>query len=253
MKSKPEPRQGIKQYLSFDEFFNQDLTCAVSTRILGNMSLVYGKTENSLKNRKVFLNKLNINPADLVAAQQVHSANVRYVSQAQKGRGALDKKTAIPATDAMITDKKKLPLGVFTADCLSVFLYDRVQGVIGIVHAGWRGSKANIIAKTLKEMNDRFGTCPDDLRVALGPLIRDCCYQVGDDFKEFFPLTTRQRGNRFYLDLASENKGQLLKLGVKIENIYDPLICCSCDQDRFFSYRQEGEKSGRIISLIMLK
>ena len=204
------------------------------------MSLVYGETQDSFRNRKLFLNNFNIAPLDLICAQQVHSDNVKYVDHNHRGMGASDYKTAIAAADALITDKRNLALGVFTADCLSIFLYDEKQKAIGIIHAGWRGSKAGIVGNTIEAMADRFDTRPVDLRVVLGPLIRSCCYEVGDEFKDFFPSTIRNKNNRLYLDLASENKNQLLNKRVRSENIYDSLICCSCRNDDFFSYRREG-------------
>lgn len=95
-----------------------------SRRIDGNMSLKYGETRDSLNNRKNFLQNLGIDYRNLVCAKQIHSSNIEYVTSQYIGKGALSYDTAIENTDALITDKKNIPLAIFTADCLSVFLYD---------------------------------------------------------------------------------------------------------------------------------
>jgi len=113
------------------DFPDKGLVHAFSSRYEGNMSLSYGDTRDSLNNRENFLAGLGINYKDLVCAQQVHGNQVLYVTEKDKGKGALDYHTAIADTDALVTDKKNLPLAVFTADCLSVFLYDPSTPAIG--------------------------------------------------------------------------------------------------------------------------
>lgn len=117
-------------------------------------------------------------------------------------------------------------------------------------------------------MKKHFGTKPKDLKAAFGPAIQKCCYQMGLEFKKYFPkevtvvngaptvllrfcAAKRSRGGLFF-DLPLTNKHQLLALGVKEKNIFDCRICTSCNP-RFFSFRREGKKAGRMISLMMLK
>lgn len=204
---------------------------AFSSRKDGNMSLKYGDTNGALENRRVFLKGLGIDSGILVCAEQTHSSNVWYAKKNDMGKGALDHQGAIPDTDALITDEKRLPLAVFTADCLSVFLFDPHRPAVGIIHAGWRSTKANITTKTVQLMQEKFNTCPSDLSVRFGPAIRACCY---------------------HLDLAALNKKELLDLGVKQENIFDAQICTACRNKEFFSYQQEKDAAGRMISVIML-
>ena len=241
---------------TLDQVFNftdTRIISAFSSRNSGNMSLFYGDTKLSLKNRKDFLNNFGINYRDLVCAKQIHASNIRYVTEKDRGRGALAHDTAIEITDALITDKNNLPLAVFTADCLSIFLYDPVTPAIGLVHAGWRSSKESITAKTIKLMQKQFSTEISDLQAGFGPAIRSCCCEVDKDFSDFFPKEVRVREGRNYLDLAMVNKRQVLESGVKETNIADSGICTFCRNDEFFSYRQEGKLSGRLMSVIMLK
>jgi YfiH family protein len=216
------------------------------------MSLSYGDTDNSLKNRESYLNSLGINYADLVCAKQIHSGSVACVKKQDKGKGALSADTAIPDTDGLITAEKNLPLAIFTADCLSVFFYDPRGRVIGLIHAGWRGTKEGILPNVIKVMREKYKTNPGDLYVRFGPAIRQCCYEVGREFMDFFPGSVTEKAGKFYLDLAGANKRQLLDSGVKETNIYDSLLCTSCRNDDFFSYRREGKSCGRMMSVTML-
>jgi len=232
---------------------SERLVCAFSSRASGNMSLFYGDTEDALENRRTFLKDLGIDYRDLVCAQQVHGSKARYIQEADKGKGALSYDTAIPDTDALITNKHSLPLAVFTADCPSVFIYDPRRPAIGLVHAGWRSTQERIIEKTVKLMQEKFNSQAKDLSVSFGPAIGSCCYIVGEDFSDFFPADLIKRNNRYYLDLVRINKRQLLNLRVKDKNILDPQICTSCRNEEFFSYRKEGKACGRMMSVIMLR
>ncbi len=229
-----------------------DLVCAFSQKPF-NMSLAYGDTAHSLANRKQFLASLGIDYRDLVCAKQIHSNKVAYICEKDKGRGALSYDSAIADTDALITSARNLPLAVFTADCLSVFLYDAKTASIGLAHAGWRSTKENIVIKTVQLMQKEFHTEPKDLYALFGPAIRDCCYEVGDDFQKNFAYGLKLRNKKYYLDLAGINKKQLLETGVAEASIDDSGVCTSCQNEDFFSFRKEGNSCGRMMSVIMLK
>ncbi len=249
----PTPVKNRKYYL-FEDFPDLNLLSACSKRMLGNMSLSYGDTVNASENRKNFLEILGIDYRDLVCTKQVHGSTTAYIQETDLGKGALSYDGAINGTDSLITDKKNVPLAIFTADCLSVFLYDPKTPSIGLVHAGWRSSRANILGETIRLMREKFNTEAKDLYAGLGPAIRDCCYEVGGDFADLFsPEYIINRENRHYLDLAGINKKQLLALGVKDKNIFDSKICTACNNEEFFSYRKEGISCGRIMSVMMLK
>lgn len=233
-------------------FNNPNLFAVFSSRP-HNMSLVYGPIEQSLDNRRDFLGKIGIDYQALVCARQVHGSFVRLVEEKDKGSGALSDGSALTDTDAFITATRNLPVAVFTADCLPVFLYDAQKHVIGLVHAGWRGTRERIAAKTIKFMQDKFNTNPEDLYAGFGPAIRQCCYEVGREFNDFFNFGIKITAGRYYLDLVAINKRQLLDLGIRQENILDQNICTVCQNDRFFSFRKEGAASGRIMSVMMLK
>jgi YfiH family protein len=228
------------------------LVCATSSKPL-NMSFVYGQTEGALLNRKFFLEGLGIEYRDLVCAKQVHGTEIRLASAADKGKGAEDYDTALEATDALLTDQRRLPLAIFTADCLSVFLFDPERPAIGLVHAGRRGSAKGITAKAIRLMQENYHSRPQELLIGFGPAIRDCCYEVGDNFRQIFEYGLKKKQNRYYLDLVSINKEQALAAGVKEGHICDSGICTSCRAEGFFSYRRQGPDCGRMMSVAMLK
>jgi len=217
------------------------------------MSLIHGDTRQSLKNRRRFLEGLEIDFRNLVCAKQAHGNNIARVTQKDSGRGSDSCASAILDTDALITNEKNVPLAVFTADCLSVFLFDPNSRAIGIVHAGWRSTRENIIRRTTEAMKDALGAAAQDLLAEFGPAIRGCCYEVGSEVADRFPGFISEREGRLYLDLAGVNREQLLEAGVSEKNILDPRLCTSCDNDILFSFRKEGADCARMISVAMLK
>ncbi len=241
-----------KKYHSFS-FAGGNLIAVFSDRTCGNMSLCYGDTANSFNNRKNFLGELGIDFASLVCARQVHGAHIKYAKETDRGRGSMFYDSAITGTDAFITDKKDVPLAIFTADCLSVFLYDPKTPAIGLVHAGWRSTKSHIIKKTIEKMQEKFGSVPRDLLIGFGPAIRNCCCQVSSEFNDYFSFGVNERDDKFYLDLIAINKNEIIVSGGLEKNIFDSRVCTVCRNENFFSYRKEDKAAGRMMSVVMLK
>ena len=150
--------------------------------------------------------------------------------------------------DALITGEPGLAISIRTADCYPILLADTRNRVVAAVHAGWRGTASQVVMKTLDKMKSKFGTDPQDITAAIGPGIGVCCYEVGDDVSRQFGFAVRT-----HLDLASENRKQLETAGVPAQNIEALDVCTFCDAERFFSYRREKEKAGRMTSFIMLR
>jgi hypothetical protein len=242
-----------KGYYLNQELFSDQLLCAFSSRKQKNMSLFYGNVEDSLDHRRKFLAELGIDYGNLVCTQQIHGNNVTYVHEKELGRGALTYASAIENTDALITDTKNTPLAIFTADCLSVFLFDPLAPAVGLLHAGWRSTRQEIIKNTIAAMQKKFNSKVGQLYVMFGPAIRSCCYEVGREFSDFFSFGLNHKNSRFYLDLISINQKQALSSGILEQNIFDCGICTACRNDEFFSYRKETKDCGRMISVMMLK
>jgi len=184
----------------------------------------------------------NISVSNLVLPAQVHGDAVFCACKPGSAGEA----------DALITNYQHLPLAIRTADCLSVFLFDTGRRAIAMIHAGWKGMHKKIISKTIKQMEIKFLTDPGELIAALGPAIRLCCYEVGDEFRGYFGGFVSSRDNRLYFDIAAAAVNELLGAGVKSGHIYDSAICTSCRNDEFFSFRREGLMVGRGVSIMEL-
>jgi YfiH family protein len=187
-----------------------------------------------------------------VLANQTHSDNIHIVTNA-KTKGWLDMKSAIADCDALVTNQKGVMLGVLTADCVPVLLYDPKEEVVAAVHAGWKGTKEQIVAKTVQKMKEVFGSDPAEVIAGIAPAIGKCCYEVGEDVAEHFfdiPDACKAKGNKYMLDLPYINKYQLLDTGLRVEHIEMSGICTACETSKFFSYRKEEGCSGRFMSLI---
>ena len=136
-----------------------------------------------------------------VLSKQVHEDNVRHVTAEDCGKG-LFRERDYTSVDAMITDTPDIPLVVFSADCGIILLYDPVRRAVGAAHAGWRGAAAGIVYKTVRRMQETFGTDPRDLRAAIGAAIGSCCFETDADVpralrdalgREAEPYITRRR------------------------------------------------------------
>ncbi len=178
--------------------------------------------------------------------KQVHGSAVLWVDKPDPEH------VEVPA-DGLITNTPGLVLGIRTADCVPVFFWDPVRKVAGIAHGGWKGVKDGIINRMLKVFSGQFKTRMEDLRVALGPSIRRCCYEVGKEFLGYFPgfykAKDAAKGN---LDLVAVIKDRLVKRGVPETLIYDTGLCTVCENAKFFSYRVESQTRERILSVISI-
>jgi len=153
--------------------------------------------------------------------------------------------------DAVLTKRKGVLIGVKVADCVPILLYDKKRSVIGAVHAGWRGTAAEILRTTIKIMQERFDSLPEDILIALGPGIRRCCYDVGEEVKEAVCEATGKgdyycrRDGRYFIDLSSANRIQALSIGIPEQNIWQSQECTFCNPARFHSYRYSKNHKGK--------
>ena len=165
---------------------------------------------------------------------------------------ALEKITGPVIADAVVTPRKNILIGVLVADCVPILLYDGTREVAGAVHAGWRGTAAQIVKNAIIMMKERYECRPEDISVAIGPSIRQCSYEVGEDVKNRVKDATgkgdyySQKGNRHFVDLSTANRIQALVAGIPPDNIWQSGECTFCGPDRFYSYRySKGSVTGR--------
>ena len=174
---------------------------------------------------------------ELHSLKQIHSDRVLVA----------DRPGLLGEGDALVTNRPGLPISIRTADCYPILLADGKNRAIAAIHAGWRGTEAQIVRKTLEKMAAEFGTSPGDVHAAIGPGIGACCYEVGEEVARRFGYDVRT-----HLDLASENRKQLEGAGVPCQNIEALNVCTFCDAERFFSYRRDKEDPGRMTSFIRI-
>jgi polyphenol oxidase len=211
----------------------------------------------------------------LITLRQIHSDLIHPITETPKNNVPL-------AGDGMVTDVPGILLGVLTADCQPIIVVDPKRRAVGVFHAGWRGTAKRILEKGVGEMHRWFGSEPGDLKAAIGPGIRGCCYEVGPEVRiafeaqftygselfretkdqneihEKYPLlflTSRAPGHselpkKIFLDLAEANRRQLLAAGVLPKNISDLAQCTLCHQELFFSHRGEKGVTGRMMAVV---
>jgi len=216
--------------------------------------------ENILENRRRFL-KLFPGEWALAGCWQVHGAQIRSVREAEQAQARPYATGDEDRCDALVSDLSQTLLGIKTADCVPILIGDPRTGAFAAVHAGWRGTVAEIARHAVQRLIREYGTQPEDLRVAIGPAAGACCYEVGaqvlDEFSARLPgsadLFTPTRAGHARINLFKANQNQLLTMGVIDERIHISSLCTMCRTDEFFSYRQEKSvhgKVGRLMAVI---
>jgi hypothetical protein len=183
----------------------------------------------------------------LVLLRQVHSAVCWRVNRVP------DKQ---PAGDALLTSVPGLVLAIRTADCLPILMADPRRQAVAAVHAGWRGTAAEVSIKAIEALRSHFGSRPEDLEVAIGPGICAGCYEVGPKvarrFGAWLPDLVDASGP-VALDLAELNRLHLLTAGVPPGNVHFGAPCTACLKAEFHSYRRDGSQAGRMLSVIGIR
>jgi polyphenol oxidase len=176
---------------------------------------------------------------NLATVRQVHSAEC----VAPEGRAGV-----VGQADALVEDTPGAVVAVKTADCVPIVLVDERRRAVAAVHAGWRGTAAAIVARAVAAMRARFGTAAEDLYAAIGPAIGVCCYEVGSEVAAEFGME-----GRVHLDLAAENRRQLLNAGLASGRIYLSGLCTMCHPEEWHSFRRDREAAGRQYSFVGIR
>ena len=191
----------------------------------------------------------------LVLMGQVHGARICVID------GDAPPPECVPECDGLITARPGVAIAVRTADCVPLLFVDRVRRVIGVAHAGWRGTALGIASRMVGAFVERFSSRVSDILIAIGPAIGPCCYQVDAPVHAAFSSGTDAGGylrpcredHRWMLDLAHANRLQAGQQGVPEGNIFSAGLCTACRHELFFSHRASGGRTGRQINLLMLR
>ncbi|HEY6286542.1 MAG TPA: peptidoglycan editing factor PgeF [Ktedonobacteraceae bacterium] len=299
-----EQQHGDTRYMQFGHFLQfPDLIHASFTRIGGYSKTPYwglnvsngcgDDFDNVIRNRFLALTALQIQTYPCATVWMVHGAEVAMLgvdtwddwrTDWPHRSYHVDQHELIWTTkprrkaDALITRHCGVALAMSSADCVPLMFYDPVESVIGLAHAGWRGTARGIAAVTIHAMSEQFGSNPNNISAGIGPSIGPCCYEVSEEVRCYFvgqqefdtyPTDARYRKliresavftvmriqgrDSLRLDLWETNRNQLLMAGVLPGHIESSEICTSCKKEYFFSHRGEHGKAGRFPSILALR
>lgn len=234
-------------------FKDQPIIASQSTR-LGGVSLppydsmnlgmsVNDLKGNVIKNRELFFGESGIGLHQLVISKQVYENKV-YVANAP---------IITEGYDALITNKPNVFLAISIADCTPILIYDTKNKAVAAIHAGWKGTVAGIVTHTLQKMFKTYGTSGSDCKAYIGACIGYTNFEVGEEVAEHFDAAFKkidEQKQKWFVDLKSTNKKQLLDFGLIDENIEVSPYCTVKDENLFFSHRRDKGLSGRMMVTI---
>ncbi len=221
-----------KSYLDISPYFSQE-------KFRAGFSLGFS-TFSSDEDRKRLAEIIGLNSEKLVVPKQVHGHRVQYC----KSPGEL------ADTDAIISNSENVVLSIQVADCIPLFILDKNSKMVGLVHAGWKGTAKGIVSKTIHEIKIH-NESQNNIMVLIGPSIKQCCFEIGPEVADEFSndYLVQGSGDRSFLDLQGVVKKQLMNVGIKNENIIDLDECTCCQPKKYYSYRRDGKQAGRMIAV----
>ncbi len=254
-------------YLTFKEIEKYTfISHAFSTRLGGvskneykSMNLGYkdkAEAENTEENYNIFCEALGYDKSLMVRSKQIHGTNIEVITE----KNISENKMRFDDADGFVTNVPGVVLKTLHADCGSIYMIDPKNRVIGIAHAGWRGTVKKISKKLLEKFIDVYGSNPEDVVCALGPCIGSCCFEVGRDVAgEFKKLNLNgdyikpgKEKDKFNIDLQKVNAEILQDSGILPQNIIFCDICSCCNKDWLFSHRATGGKRGNNAACISI-
>ena len=231
-----------------------------------NINRYCGDDEEAIRqNREALCQMLGISDDRLIMPHQVHLTKVARIDEAFLLMNAAKRQETLEGVDALMTDLKDVCIGVSTADCIPILLYDAEKQAVSAIHAGWRGTVGRIVEKAVEAMREAYGTQPQHLVAQIGPGIHMDSFEVGDEVYAAFgqagfdmaSISKRYAAaggsSKWHIDLPECNRQQLVAAGLQEENIKVSPICTYQQADDYFSARRLGINSGRIFTGIILK
>lgn len=234
-----------------------------------NINRFCGDDEDAIShNHKALCLLLGIDDDRLLMPHQVHRTDVACIDVSFFTLTPAERKAKLEGIDAVMTNLQGVCIGVSTADCIPILLYDQQKQVVAAVHAGWRGTVQRIVKKAVETMKATYGSSPSDLLAQIGPGISLQSFEVGQEVYDAFAaegfcmesishlMPTSQgigNGEKWHIDLPVCNRLQLLEAGLQNEQIHTLPVCTYEQHTNYFSARRLGINSGRIFTGIMLK
>ena len=230
-----------------------ELIAAQSTRHGGVSQSPYqslnfgGSTQDDpeavVENKRLFYERLGIKESQVASSHQVHGTEIFITNQPGREQGH----------DAVITNQAGVMALVTIADCTPVLVYDARTQAVAAIHAGWRGTVAGIVTKTLKTMQETYGTQPEDCYAWVGTCIDECSFEVGSDVSEHFADRFKrwdESRQKFFVDLKAANAYQLQSFGIPDTQIEISPYSTVLHNEDYFSHRLEKGITGRMVAVI---
>jgi len=215
--------------------------------------------EHIVRNYETLSENLSFNLYDMVKTCQTHSSSIKYATDEDKGK-IFNKTPGYSDVDGLITDKKNIIIATSHADCTPIFFYDSVKKVIGMAHAGWRGTIKNIAGNMVQKFVKDFNCNPKDIVAVIGPSLGQCCFEVDEDVAEMILSINKDykqfmevKGIKYHFDLWAINKYILLNEGLEERNIEISELCTKCNNDLFFSHRGQKGKRGLMLGILGMR
>ena len=217
-----------------------------------NINRYCGDTDEAIRqNRALLCQLLDIRDDQLIMPHQVHKTEIAVVDE--------NRDSNLEGVDALMTNVSGLCIGVSTADCIPVLLYDPIHHAVCAIHAGWRGTVQRIVVKAVCKMTEVYGSCPTDIVAQIGPGISLDSFEVGEEVYDAFThagfdmSSISERRDKWHIDLPECNRQQLVVAGIPETHISVAAICTVKHAETFFSARRLGIESGRIFTGIVCK
>ncbi len=234
------------------------------------LNLAFGRGDDDavvLQNLEIFAEKVGFEPESTVSLPQIHSDKIFTVTGKERGQGYFIRNGTLSG-DGYITCERGVTLGIKTADCTPILFEAEKNGeivAVGAVHAGWRGTVADIVGKCVEKLCDEFGAERKSIRVAIGPCIHSCCYEVGrelydevarglcEDIANRYVKPSELAEPKYMCDLVGINTELLLRHGLAPENIDVIDECTCCQPEKYFSHRYSNGQRGTMLNVIFME
>ena len=216
-----------------------------------NLGINKEEKENVLENFYRVCSYMEAKPKDAFVLKQIHTDNVHKLKKGDKS-GIENTEDRIKG-DGIISDEKGSFFGVFCADCVPVILADNSKKVAATIHSGWRSTALHIAKKAAEKMIDEYGCKPEEIKAAIGPSIHECCFEVDFDAAEKFEQKYRnKKGEKYFINLQRVITDDLIRVGIKKENITESGLCTVCNSNEFFSSRAQKGKHGLMMAAVKI-
>lgn len=231
-----------------------------------NINRFCGDDEEAVRqNCEALCQLLGVDDERLLMPHQVHRTEIAVVNEDLLGFSVEERQDRLEGVDALMTDIPGVCIGVSTADCIPVLLYDKSQKAVCAIHAGWRGTVQRIVEKAVSRMTAVYGTRPTDVAAQIGPGISLDSFEVGHEVYDTFTnagfdmesisrkFPSSPFPQKWHIDLPECNRRQLLSAGLSADNIAVSCVCTYKQHDTYFSARRLGINSGRIFTGIIIQ